>query len=1365
MLKRIIPLMLLLFTLSQAQAQYPEKLVLSGPPALTQMVCPPGANPDAGTSTQSIDASLFPTNQTSNVQFLCLGDSMQVLHFGGNLSGDPTPGTPGGFSYIFYRCPPSAAFDGPELSNILMDPCLYPNAGVTQLTTVQPSSTPITPDGNATFFNNGGLQALDGGAPVSVWFAPFTADFWPTMPGQQVSVENGGACMNVNTSDAFNVIYLNEITISSLNNNAGGNGCVGTMNIRGGLAEFAAGAPGSDKLYNITITKVSDPSIVGFPENGWEHDETLSFRVPEAGLYEIVVEDGVSCGASAQVMMGTCAPTSFIVPDTFALAGTNFCLPIFVEDFVDVVSFQMTINWDPAIYTFTPPIMAGDLNPSLLQANLTSPGEARVIWFEPMVGSSPVTLMDGQVAFKLCLDVIGNPGDISPFVIQSNDFEVATTGNITGSGTQVDGSVLVVSNNMTLSFTSCASLSTASMDVGSFTVTVTGGAGPYTFAYQEVGNAANSGTGTIPFGDDTGEITGLPPGTYNVVVTDAMSNVQVGMVTIVDADPLEVRINPFSDPSCNGSTDGSVALQQLGGIAPFQIAWSTGAMNVSMLNNLPADSYTVSVTDANGCLKESTQALFTPQPLVIMDTIIQHISCTNGPNDGSITIIPSGGPTNIYTYLWGNGNMTNSISTLIAGTYCVDVTSGTCTSNFCFDVDAPLPPTITGVDSMSISCPGINDGELTVLFTPGFGAITDSDIVWDNGETGPTISNLAPGDYTVTITASDGCTATETFRMGSGGFSIALNVSPPTCSYTPNGLISVTISPPPGPGDTYTFQWSNGGTGSFISDLLCGEAFSVTVSDGSACPGLVETVNLDCPPDILITFDPNSIQPVRCFGLEQPLCDGQASVIASSGTTNNGNYNFIWNNSPDMQNGGSQHTATQLCQGWNTVVVSDLDCNNLDSVFIPAPDELVLNLDSNRIERPSCFGDSDGSISVAAQGGTSPYVYNWSTGSPGQMISGLSRGDYTVTITDLRNCVHTVTIPLDEPELLIASIDPDNTNDALCNDSEDGQISIIWTGGNQGPIQFDWSPDVASSQLATGLAPGLYSVTITDPEGCTAETSHVVSNPPPINFVMEPVNEPNCFGETTVIRIATASGGDGGPYKFSVGGATRSTMEPVRVLAGPLTVTVFDDSQCSSDTNIVVNQPPQIIVDLGPELEEIDLGASTIIDANISPPNVALEALVWTPTTNLICDDFINGDSTLCDEVEVSPLATTTYTLTAIDENGCEGSNSIIIDVDKNRNVYIPNVFSPNGDGVNDFFQVLGGVGVQQVNFMRVYNRWGALMHEALNFQPTDGELNMAWNGTFGGKLMNPGVYVYLIEVQFIDETVLLYRGDITLLY
>ena len=1367
MLKRIIPLMILLFTLAQVQAQYPEKLLFSGPTNLnsSQMVCPPGANPDAGTSTQSIDQAIFPTNQSINVQFLCLGDSMQVLHFGGDLSGDPTPSTPGGFSYIFYRCPPTAAFDGPEQSNILMDPCLYPNPGVPQLTTVQPNSTPITSDGNATFFNNGGLQSLDGGAPVSVWFAPFTADFWPTLPGQQVSVENGGACMDVNTADAFNVVYLNAITISNVNNNAGGNGCSGSMTLRGGLAEFAAGAPGSDKLYDITITNVSDPSIVGIPDLGWEHDETLVFRVPEPGLYEIVVEDGVSCGATAQVMMGSCTPTSFILPDTFAVEGSNFCLPLFVESFVDIWSFQMTLNWDPSLFTFSPPLMAGDLDPTFLQFNPIGPGQVRIIWFEPNAGTTPVTLMDGQVAFKLCLDVIGNPGQNSDFSITASDFEAATGGGFISSSVLVDGNILIISNNLTLDFTSCASLSSATTDVGSFTFTVTGGVAPYTFAYQQVGNPANTGTGVIPIGEDTGEVTDLPPGTYNVEVTDATGEVQIAMDTIEESAPLEVQISPLSNPTCSDNTDGSVTLQRNGGIGPFEIAWSTGAMNVTMLNNLPADTYTVSVTDANGCLKESTQQLFTPQPLIIMDTIIQNVTCTGGPSDGGITVFPSGGPTNAYTYLWDNGNMTSSIDNLPSGTYCVDVTSGTCTSNFCFEVSDPLPPTITGVDSSSISCPGANDGALTVLFVPGFGQITDADIQWSNGESGPTISDLGPGDYTVTITASDGCTATETFRLGSGGFSVTLNVSTPTCSYTPNGLISVTISPPPGPGDNYTFQWSNGGTGSFISDLTCGETFSVTVSDGSSCPGFVESVALDCPPDILITFDPNSIQPVRCFGLEQPLCDGQASVIASSGTTNSGDYTFQWNNSPDAQNGGSQHTATQLCQGWNTVTVADLDCFTMDSVFIPAPEELMLNLDSNQIERPSCFGDSDGSIRVAAQGGTSPYTYAWSTGVPGQSITDLPRGDYTVTITDLVDCIHTVTIPLDEPELLVASIDPNNTNDALCNNTEDGQIAIIWTGGNQGPLQFDWSPEVSSGQLATGLAPGLYSVTITDPEGCTAETSHVVGNPPPINFELEPVDEPNCFGETTIIRVASASGGSGGPFKFSVGGATRDINEPVRVLAGPVTVTVFDDSQCSADTNIIVNQPPQIIVDLGPELQEIELGSSYTINASITPRNVALEALVWTPSTELICRDSINGNGALCDEVEVAPLATTTYTLTAIDQNGCEGTNSITIDVDKNRNVYIPNVFSPNGDGVNDFFQVFGGVGVLQVNYMRVFDRWGALMHEATDFQPTDGDLTSAWNGTYQGRQMNPGVYVYLIEVEFIDNTVLLYRGDLTLLY
>lgn len=1386
MLKHIIPLFLLIFSVNQAFAQMPQKLKGAGitPTDRSMMVCPMGATPDAGTSTQSIDQAIFPTNQSNNIQFLCLGDSMQVTHMGGDLSGDPIGITTPGFSYIFYRCPPSAAFSGPDLNTILLDPCHYLPAPAPDLVTIQPPTTPITPDGNATFFNDGGLQNLpeNMGEPTSIWFAPFTVDQFEQIGGSwAVNYENGGPCMDVNTDDAFNVVYLNEITISNLDNNAGGNGCQGQMTLSGGLSEFLiinGNGGGAADDYTVTISQVGNPSVTGFVPGGWEHGETNNFRVPEPGTYLIEIEDGVSCGASTTVVMGSCETIDFTIGDSLAEVGENICMPITVANFTDIFNFEFFLEWDNTVlnYTGTTP---GDLDLTVFNVSNNQPngpGSAFFSWIEPTFGSSLVTLNDGDVIFNVCFDVIGTPGQSSPITFGDFDFEVGTANALVGSPTFDDGSItIIVPSNMTLDFSTCSSLSGAMADVGSITITVIGGTPNYTYSYTETTTGATGG-GMFMAGANMVEITNLPPGTYSITVTDDTGANETSIVTIADANPLVVAIDASatSDPTCDGVMDGMISINVAGGIAPVNIAWSTGPMNVNSINGLGTGNYSVSATDANGCVKVAATGLITPDPITI-DTLIQHVSCSSPTlDDGAITITPMGGPssTTSYSFIWDNSLGTNAtVNNLMPGTYCVTVTANvpppdvSCDNIFCIEILSPNPPVIDNFLETPISCPGANDGAITVNVTQGNGNITSIDWTDSSGGTynGATITGLVADTYTVTVTADDGCTATDSYVLAEPmGIEVMLDSVPPTCSYTNNGRATATVS---GGSGTYTYNWSNGGTSSLIFDLACGQFYTVTVSDGGACPEVVDSIFLPCPPDILITFDPNSIVPVSCNGLDQPLCDGSVTVTASAGTTMSGDYNFQWDNSPDAQMGGSVHTATQLCQGWNYVTVSDADCFFVDSVFIPAPPELMLNPDSTDIVPVSCNGGMDGSIFVAAQGGTPEYTYNWDNGDSGQTISGLTAGSYVVSVTDLNTCLHVINVEVDEPDILMAFVNPDNTTDASCNGSEDGQIEIAWTGGNIGdPTTYSWSPAVSTSSIATDLAPGLYTVTVTDRKGCTDEVSHVIANPPPINFTLNPVDEPPCFGETTVITIASASGGSGLPYQFSVGGAKREIDQAIRVLAGEVTVTVFDSDNCSEDTTITVTQPPEILVNLGQDLEEIDLGASTVIDANISPPGLQLESLIWTPDNNLECIDFIGNDTTLCTEVEVSPLNTTTYTLTATDLNGCEGSSSITIEVDKNRNIFIPNVFSPNADGFNDEFRVYGGVGVDQVNFMRVFDRWGELVYEADNFQPIEGS-DQFWDGRFNGKQMNPGVYVYMIEVSFIDNTTLLYRGDVTILY
>jgi hypothetical protein len=130
----------------------------------------------------------------------------------------------------------------------------------------------------------------------------------------------------------------------------------------------------------------------------------------------------------------------------------------------------------------------------------------------------------------------------------------------------------------------------------------------------------------------------------------------------------------------------------------------------------------------------------------------------------------------------------------------------------------------------------------------------------------------------------------------------------------------------------------------------------------------------------------------------------------------------------------------------------------------------------------------------------------------------------------------------------------------------------------------------------------------------------------------------------------------------------------------------------------------------------------------------------------------------------IHTFETTTYSITVYDANKCMATGSILVNVDPNRNVYLPNVFhAGDPSGLNDHFAPWVGLGVDVVNYMQVYDRWGELLFERKNFVP-ENQPSLGWNGKFKGDWVQPGVYIYLVEVKFLDGRVLLYRGDVTVI-
>ncbi len=678
-----------------------------------------------------------------------------------------------------------------------------------------------------------------------------------------------------------------------------------------------------------------------------------------------------------------------------------------------------------------------------------------------------------------------------------------------------------------------------------------------------------------------------------------------------------------------------------------------------------------------------------------------------------------------------------------------------CQDSLSVTLTLPAPPTIDQVDSVSVKCG--NDGSISV--TSPTGVLFDWQTIGGQVITGQvvgntsTISNLQGDTFIVKITDPVGCMTSDTFSLTPVTpmtFSDTTLIEPSCFGYD-DGSISIGVidgNPP------YTYIWGDS-AGQTLPTLIGVPAgnYTVTVTDAAGCT-LVGIFTLTEPPQIIITASVPT--DVSCFG----VCDGalELTVSYADGTTTD--FNFVWS---DI--GAGDSTRTDLCADTvNVIAIDGNNCFGVDTIIIPGPPEV--SFDTLYTVPTSCNGGSDGQAIVEGAGGNGgSYTYLWSNGATTAIVNGLAAEEYTVTITDKDGCTGVYTTEVTEPEPIVVTEDATNRKPVKCNGGSDGQLAVTVTGGNPGGYTFSWEDEdsmvVSSSQIAEDLPSGIYNVTVTDTEGCTGVLQNLfLDEPPPVFGEYLPWEELICNGDETTLYIDTIYGGSGGPFSFSLDfGVVLNQNFPVTMGGGEHYITYFDRNLCEYIDTIFVLEPDPIVVifldtlGLPTTSVEIELGDSIQLKPLIT--GAVVDTFIWVPTESL---HFPN---------QLTPFAYTfdneTYTLTVLDANGCAGTGSITVVVDPNRNVFVPNVFKPgNTSGLNDHFNPQIGRGVEKVNYMRVYDRWGGLMYSRDDFFPNNDNLAEGWDGRYNGDYVNPGVFVYLVEVTFLDGKVLLYRGDVT---
>ena len=723
--------------------------------------------------------------------------------------------------------------------------------------------------------------------------------------------------------------------------------------------------------------------------------------------------------------------------------------------------------------------------------------------------------------------------------------------------------------------------------------------------------------------------------------------------------------------------------------------------------------------------------------VILVDSVVVNQVACFGTDSGTATVYVSNGH-EPYTYAWNDPGqqLLATAAFLTAGTYTVTVIDNVyCMTEVQVVVTEPELLTLT-TTSEDASCFGLLDGTGTV--NPAGGTLP-YDYLWDNGVITQTVTNLGAGIHPVEVTDANGCVETTSVTIDQPATAVTLLVAQSYNGCNGENDNEATATGAGGTGTGYSYLWGNAQQGATAVNLSPGN-ISVTVTDQNGCTaeGNVNLVDLELLYGDIIINEPT------CHGYP----DGSLGVNNFGGGAGQdgeeADYNFTWSN-------GDHGVVADNVLGGATYYVTIEDANGCSTVvsrFLSDPDPLEFALLG---EDAHCYQANDGSASVfniVGNQGDVSILWDPLAGSQQTLVAGnLSSGTYSVTLTDENGCTGNGSVTINQPtELKITYSTVDNE----CYGDATGTIETLVTGGTPG-YSYVWSNQQATPGL-TGLPAGIYQLTITDGSDCIKEIPIEITQPDAL-YADITVADVTCYGDRNGTIFAAPQGGVP-PYQFSLNNSDyfgSSTL--IGLTAGHYNVFMKDANDCMFITDAVISEPDDFMVDAGPDVT-INLG-QTIQIAATSENGVGEVMYVWYPPY----------DSTMscveCIAPFFYPQSTIIYELYGVDENGCEDTDLLTINVAKPRSAVVPTGFTPNGDGVNDILQVHGLPGTI-VRTFRVYDRWGELLFEAHDFEVNSG---MGWNGEFKGQSMEGGVYLWSMVVEYpYDKETADFTGETTLI-
>ena len=928
---------------------------------------------------------------------------------------------------------------------------------------------------------------------------------------------------------------------------------------------------------------------------------------------------------------------------------------------------------------------------------------------------------------------------------------------------------------------------------GSANTVVAGGNAPYTYTWS-------------PGGYTTANVTNLCAGTYTAIVTTIDGCADTANTTINNPVNFLPTSTSSTPPSCNGGNNGTATVNASGGTPPYTYLWAN-AQTTQTATNLPAGQHSVTVTDSGGCMFTTTVTVTEPSAIVALSASQFNISCS-GLCDGSADILMGGGTTP-YTYSWTTGSTIPSATNLCVGTYVVTVTDANgCVGTHTFDILNP-PAINIATSSIDANC-GLSNGSAIASASGGVSNFTYS---WNTNpvQTNDTASGLPVGFYVVTVVDGNMCSNSDTVQVfnpnaptatitstpvtcfnasdgvavgnGAGGtapLTYSWNSTPVQNTATANGLpagnysltvtdaltcqvvATVTITEPPqltlatagfpvtcnglcdgqavvipaGGTGAYSINWSPTGGTNAGANSLCPNTYTVTVSDANGC-----TQN-----DTAIVVEPTAV--TATISSTSSICGSSTAQAQANPGGGVGNYTYSWSTSPVQ----TTQTITNLASGTYTVTVIDANgCTDTASTNIVNTPPVVATVVPDNI---SCNGLCDGSASVTGVTGTGPYSYNWSTGSTASSISNQCAGQPFVTVTDANGCTQTVTVTIVDPPVLtsVAAANP-----ATVCAGQSATLTVT-PGGGTGAYTYAWSAGGTTNTIT--VTPGVttqYTVLVTDGEGCnTSTTVDVIVNPPPIVCLDVDLSgcEPFCTQMTNCSPTAVNC-----IWDFGDGNTYNGCTPPVYCYQTPGTYPVI---LTVTDANGCVNSSPatayEVIVTPKPVAAFIvDQPTVSVFEPYINFLDQSTNAVSWFW-------DFRDGTTSTQQNPSHTFPDTGMYCVTQVVTNSdnCMDTTSFCVIIEPEFTFFIPNAFTPDGDGVNELF-IGNGIGIAK-HQMWIFDRWGNMIFTS--GESASPQTGVPWDGrASGGKeLAQQDVYVWKVALTDAFGRSYVYTGHVSLI-